>query len=74
MFSRILRTVLFGKWRETELSEMSVRKVRLTLPSLELPMSRGRAVSRGCVRERFLRDQLTNVSNNPRQSCPRKIL
>ncbi len=52
---------------------MSVREVRLTLPSLELPMSRGRAVNRGGVLERFLLDQLTNVSKSPWRSCPHKF-
>ena len=54
-------------------TKMSVREVRLTLPSLELPMSRGRAVNRGGVLERFLLDQLTNVSKSPWRSCPHKF-
>ena len=65
---------LLGLVVGTEFSEMSVRKVRLTLPSWEFSLSRGRAVNRRGVLERFVIDQLTNVSNTPWQSCPRKIL
>jgi hypothetical protein len=59
-------------WRERKVSKMSVREVRLTLPSLELPTSREHAVNHGSVPERFRSDQGRNASNDPWQSYPHK--
>jgi hypothetical protein len=67
-----LRTVLLDLWRERSFKDVGAKGAAYVPPGLS--PSRGRAVNRGDVLERFLRDQLTNVSNWAWQSRPRNIL